>query len=139
MNMIALTMVFVLQHLENVTRIDPPMVPDIRFDLQNVDTELTGGLQAEQLFRFSADELLYLVDALRMPRMMYTTERDKFFAIDGLCIVLRRLVFPVRYMDMVHLFGRQTCSLSRIHRRTLVWLYQRWHHLNDFDPARVSV
>ena len=74
---------------------------------------------------------------LRIPTILRTPERDRFHAIEGLCIVLRRLVFPVRYMDMVQLFGRSRAGLSRINRYMMSWIYARWSHLVEFDAARV--
>ena len=109
--------------------IPPPLVPDIRFDPTQLDV-----LQPENLFRFSVDQLQTLIVALRIPGIMRTSQRDRFYthsacvctywmdvfvcrftAMEGLCIVLRRLVFPVRWMDVVVLFGRQTGPLCRIH------------------------
>ena len=113
------------------------MIPDLRFNLQNCGTEITHGLQAEHLFRFSTEQLYTLVTSLRIPAILRTPQRDCFHAIEGLCIVLRRLVFPVRYLDMVDLFGRSRAGLSRINRHMMAWLYARWHHLAEFDAARV--
>lgn len=120
-----------------VAHVARPLIPDYRFNLENLGTEFTGGLEAEHLFRFSSEQLYYLTDALRIPWIMMTPERDKYHAIEGLCIVLRRLVFPVRYVDMVQLFGRSTAPMSRINHHMLAWLYARWKHLFDFDAARV--
>lgn len=125
--------------LQNPSYVPPPLVPDHRFDPANLGTSFTGGLHAEHLFRFTAEQLHYLVDALHIPWIMRTSERDRFYGIEGLCIMLRRLVFPVRYMDMVQLFGRQTGPLSRINRHMLKWIYARWHHLFDFDANRVMI
>lgn len=99
---------------------------------------VTDGLQAEHLFRFSVEQLKQLVVALQIPEVMHTEERDRFHGIEGLCIVLRRLSYPVRYFDMVHLFGRQTCSLSRIFREMLFWFHTRWQHLATFDTTRLK-
>ena len=115
-----------------------PIIPDIRFDLTNCGTAVTDGLQAEHLFRFSADQIYELVDALRIPMWLQTPERDYYNSVEGLCIVLRRLVFPIRYMDMVHIFGRATGPLCRINRHMMAWLFARWYHLADFEPAKVS-
>ena len=114
-----------------------PIVPDLRFNVDHCGTEATDGLQAEALFRFSIQQLKELVVALRIPEIMRTEERDCYHAIEGLCIVLRRNAYPIRYMDMVHMFGRQTCSLSRIYRHMLFWFHTRWQHLSTFEPARV--
>lgn len=116
-----------------------PIIPDLRFDLANCGTAATNGLGAEHLFRFSADQIPELIDALRIPRWLTTPERDFYDSTEGLCIVLRRLVFPIRYMDMVHMFGRATGPLCRISRHMMAWLFARWHHLANFDPAKVKV
>ena len=135
---IAMICAIMLSEFEWLTKIPPPLVPDWRFHPSQCGTLRTQGLQAEHLFRFSQENLWILLDALKMPHIMRTPERDAFYGIEGLCIVLRRLVFPVRYMDMVVLFGRQTSPLSRIFRHTMAWLYAKWSHLANFDVARVS-
>ena len=123
------------EYLSGLTR---PIIPDLRFNLANCGTELTDGLEAEHLFRFSVEQIYELIDALRIPRWLQTSERDRYDSAEGLCIVLRRLVFPIRYMDMVHMFGRATGPLSRINRHMMAWLFARWHHLADLEPAKVN-
>ena len=98
---IAMICAIMLSEFEWLTKIPPPLVPDWRFHPSQCGTLRTQGLQAEHLFRFSQENLWILLDALKMPHIMRTPERDAFYGIEGLCIVLRRLVFPVRYMDMV--------------------------------------
>ena len=118
----------------NMTRLDPPLIPGHRLDFQNLD-----GMQAEYLFRFGVEDLQRLIVHLRFPLVMRTSQRDRYLSIEGLCIVLRRLVYPIRYVDMVHLFGRSREAMSRIHRHTMAWIHNRWSHLAEFDPDRVSV
>ena len=120
-----------------ITAIPHPLIPDLRFNPENCGTEITHGLQAEHLFRFSTEQLYILVTSLRIPAILRTSARDSFHAIEGLCIVLRRLVFPVRYLDMVDLFGRSRSSLSRINRHMMAWLYAKWYRLSEFSAARV--
>ena len=84
------------------------------------------GLQVEGLFRFSVDQIKQFVVTLRIPEIMRTDERDCYHAIEGLRIVLRHNTYPIHYMDMVHMFGRQTCCLSRTYRDILFWLHTRW-------------
>ena len=50
---------------------------------------------AEYLFRFSEKQIYVLIVKLRMSAVMKTSERDSFNAVEGLCLVLRRLMFPV--------------------------------------------
>ena len=132
-----IAVVMITLEYDYVMGVPHPLIPDLRFDPTNLGTGLTFGLQSEHLFRFNVDQLHILVDALRMPAFLWTPERDALHAIEGLCIVLRRLVFPVRYMDMVQLFGRSRAALSRINRYVMVWLYMRWHHLSEFHPEQV--
>ena len=33
----------------------------------------------------------------------------------------------------------QTGPLSRIHKHMMKWIYRRWHHLSEFDPARATI
>ena len=119
--------------------IPAPIVPDYMFHLDYCDTVQTQGLRHEALlFRFDADQLRILVVAFAV---MYTDQRDKFRAMENLCLVLRRLIFSVRYKDIV--FGRQTGRLSRIcFRHTFTWLcicqVTVWYHLSVFDVDRVS-
>ena len=118
---------------DSVTILAHPIIPAVRLDLQNLD-----GLQPEHLFRFSKDNLQTLIVCLRFPLIMHTSQRDRFWSIEGLCIVLRRLVYPVRYLDMVRRFGRSRASLSRIHRCVMAWIHNRWGHLSEFDINRFT-
>ena len=135
--MLAMAAATLALNYDYVTGIPPPLIPDLRFNPDNLGTNVTHGLQAEHLFRFSTDQLHTLVISLQIPAILRTSERDSFHAIEGLCIVLRRLVYPVRYMDMVDLFGRSRASLSRINRHMMAWIHVRWSHLFEFDAARV--
>ncbi len=64
--------------------------------------------------------------------------RDKFNAVEGLCIVMRRLAFPCRWFDLVPVFGRSNESLSRIFKATMLLLMQMHGHLLDFNPAHFT-
>ena len=138
-NILLVVCAVVLTQFEYILRVPYPIVPDYRFHLAFCGTTRTQGLSAEALFRFDEDQLHTLVVALQFPNIMFTAERDKFYAIEGLCLVLRRLIFPIRYADLVCLFGRQTGPLSRIFRYTLSWLYAKWFHLTKFDVRRVRM
>ena len=105
-------------------KIPPPLVPDLRFNIDLCGTATTDGLQAEH-FRFNADQVKQLCIALRIPATMRTYARDCYHGIEDLCIVLRRMVSPLCLIDMVHMFGKQYCSLSRIYRDMIImWLHQ---------------
>ena len=98
---VAIATVLIATEFDYLIQVPHPLIPDLRFHPDNLGTAETLGLQSEHLFRFSKEQLFILINALRLPNVLRTPQRDAFHAIEGLCIVLRRLVYPVRYMDMV--------------------------------------
>ena len=125
-NILLLTAVLVVANEIDYLLANPyPIVPDWRFHPENLQTYKAQGLCAKDLFRFDVDQLHQLIQELRIPLILRTSSRDRFYAMEGLCIVLRRLVFPVRWKDVVCLFGRQTGPLSRIHKHMMKWIYRR--------------
>ena len=117
-----------------------PLIPDTRFDPANLDTFVTNFWFAIRTFvslqcgAFANNSCEIFASA----GIFWTSERDAFNAMEGLCIVLRRLVYPVCYLDMVQLFGRSRASLSHINWYMMMcWLYVRWFHLSEFDPQQI--
>lgn len=84
----------------------------------------------------SQAELQELIIAMNVPHFHTTAERDKFTILEGLCILLRRLVFPCRWMDVVWLFGRSASSLSRIFHYMLQFITENYNHLFAFNVHR---
>lgn len=57
-------------------------------------------------------------------------------ALEGLCIVLRRMSYPNRLLDLVAEFGRGRAELSIIFNQTWQFILDNWGHLlTDLDPA----
>ena len=56
--------------------------------------------EARVMFRFSKAELSTLLSNFAMPSSLKTTEGCRVSATEALCITLRRLAFPIRYVDM---------------------------------------
>ena len=81
----------VLTQFEYILRVSYHIVPDYRFHPSFCETTRTQGLSAETLFRFDEDQLHRngptLVMTLQFPNIMFTAERDKFYAIEDLCLV----------------------------------------------------
>lgn len=91
--------------------VERPLIPVSRLDLSNLPSRCID------LFRFDQPDLLHLAGSLGWMGTAKTKERDHFFQLEGLCLVLRRLVFPVRFLDCVSLFGRSVPALSRMSLR----------------------
>ena len=128
------------EFMDYLCAIPHPIVPDWRFHPDNLGTYKAQGLHARDLFRFTTDQLYELCDELRLPFVMYTSARDRFYALEGLCIVLRRLVFPIRWKDVICLFGRSKSPLSRIHKYGLYMLYASlgYTNLHAYMHARTN-
>lgn len=113
------------QHIERslvpALRFDPRTVPDDRF---------------RRLFRFSKEEIPRLVDALRLPAVIITRERCRVNAEEALCILLRRLAFPSRLLDLRE-FGRSEAALSGIFLHLVRDLANRFADILHFDADRL--
>ena len=81
-----------------------------RFDLNQLDET-----ECEKMFRFSKEGIPRLAEALRLPDKFTTYQGTTCDCIEGLCLLLRRLAYPCRYVDLIPLFGRpkQEISMNR--------------------------
>lgn len=80
-------------------------------------------------FRFDRDDIYVLAQLLEMPEVMRAPNRSTWSGLDGLCLVLRRLSYPNRLLELVPDFGRAEQELSMIFNSTCEWIYDRWSHL----------
>ena len=55
-----------------------------------------------------------LQSALRLPHRFLCRNGTVAGCIEGLCILLRRLAYPIRLTDMIPMFGRSKWELSMI-------------------------
>ena len=84
------------------------------FDLDNYSDK-----ECRAYFRFKRDDLFQLLDALRIPKVMKTSSQDSATGLEALCILLRRLAYPNRWLELRKMFGRSNGSLNRIFYATL--------------------
>ena len=80
-------------------------------------------------FRFAKDDILPLSRALQIPDYVTCKNGTKVQDVESLCISLRRLTNPDRLSDLVHMFGRSVCELSRICNTVLSAIYDTHGHL----------
>lgn len=109
-----------------------PVVPLQRYRFNN------STLDPVALFRFSEVELRYIVRLMNEPGIHHTASRDKFTLLEGLCILTRRLCYPCRWADVVHLFGRSVSALNRIYLHMLTKMMNKYSHLLLFDVNRFA-
>ena len=118
-----------------VLPMDRQLVPThMRLDANSLGTHFYC---VEAMFRATRLEILDLTRRV-LPPTFCTSSRDNVNAVEGLCIVMRRLAFPCRWLDLVPVFGRSKGSLSRIFKATMLLLMQLHGHLLDFNPVRFT-
>jgi hypothetical protein len=89
----------------------PLKIPDHTFNLDNWE-ESACLLK----FRFTPSNVVVLAAQLGLPAIVRIDQGCRVCVprVEALCVVLHRLAFPVRYGDMVSIFGRSIASLSTI-------------------------
>lgn len=101
--------------------------PDyIRLNLEDL-TEI----QCETMFRFQKHDMQRLLTALEIPEYYICVQRTHATGMEALMILLRRLVYPARWCDLVPFFGRSGSELSLIFNTIMDDLYDRFQHLLD--------
>jgi hypothetical protein len=89
--------------------VERPLVPPVAFDLLTY-TDKT----AKKAFRFNLAGVAELYTKLRLPDVIITKQGYRAIGSDALCLVLRRLVCPMRLFDMTSIFHRSEAVISAI-------------------------
>ena len=93
------------------------------FDLQNLTED-----ECVAEFRFRKTDIPWLSQALRIPDGIVCHQGTICEGTEGLCMLLKRLCYPCRYSDMVHLFARPVPVLCMITNQVLDYIYQAHSH-----------
>ncbi|XP_070202633.1 uncharacterized protein [Littorina saxatilis] len=86
--------------------------------LRNFSLDDFSEVGCEENFRFSKDEITRLCQLLRFPDTMTAYNGTISPGLEVLCIVMKRLSYPCRYMDLERFFCRPRREMSR---PTHVW------------------
>ena len=70
--------------------------------------------QCWEFFRFRRDDLSFVITLLALPEEIRTTSRCCFSAEESVLILLYRLNYPTRLLDMEEIFGKQQSHISEI-------------------------
>ena len=96
-------------------------------------------------FRFKKSEIIELSELLSLPDKFTAPCRTPWSGLEGLLVVLRRLVFPNRLGELCEEFGRSKGVLSLEFNIILKWVHDRWgdrlEHPFDkpfFTPRKAS-
>jgi hypothetical protein len=98
-----------MQYLLACQSIERIRIPNVRFDIDKMNDE-----ECMHDFRFTADEIRELVTGFRLPSTIICIERTRSTDIEGMCILLSRLAYPVRWNSMSRVFGRSPSCMSNI-------------------------
>ena len=103
------------------------LFPYWKFDKFNFDDWDDTECRVE--LRFGKAGVFLLLEVLRFPDKTFVcSQRTVCSKLEGLCILLKRLAFPCRYIDMVSLFGRNPTELCLIFNTVLEFVYSSHYH-----------
>ena len=107
----------------NPRNLDLPCELYPHFDLQNLTED-----KCLSEFRFKKADIPRLSQALRIPDVISCHQGTICDGTKGLCMLLKRLCYPCRYSDMVHLFAKPVPVLCMITNQVLDYIYQVHSH-----------
>ena len=116
-----------LYDLYNPRNLDLPCELYPHFDLQNLTED-----ECLSESRFEKADIPRLSHALRIPDVISCHQETICDGTEGLCMLLKRLCYPCRYSDMVHLFAKPVPVLCMITNQVLDYIYQVQVNLERF-------
>ena len=91
---------------------------------RKIQLESMPDYHARKNYRFTKYQIFNLNAALNLPETFVADNRSRIDGIDGLCLLLRRLVYPQRLHDLEQIFGREQSVLSRLFNVVLNFIYE---------------
>ena len=130
MNVLGDAEFLLLYDLYSPQNLDLPCDLYPHFDLQNMTED-----ECLSEFRFRKADIPRLSQALRIPDVITCHQGTICEGTEGLCMLLKRLCYPCRYSDMVHLFAKSVPVLCMITNQVLDYIYQAHSHRIVFTPT----
>ncbi|CAB4017124.1 Hypothetical predicted protein [Paramuricea clavata] len=91
------------------------------------DWDALDELVCKTEFRFEKNDIPLLQHALQIPAVISIKRCKTCHGLEALCILLKRFAYPVRYCDMVSLFGRSVPEVCRIVHYMVNIIYEKHH------------
>ena len=79
-------------------------------------------------FRFRKAHIPVLAEALQIPPVIVCNQGSVCDVLEGLCMLLKRMCYPCRYSDMIHLFGKPVPVISMITNQVLDHVFEIHGH-----------
>ena len=83
-------------------------------------------------FQFEKRDIFNLKVVLHFPEEIITYNRLTVDATEAICILLKRVAYPCRYLDMVPRFARPVSEMCVICNTVMRNLYEHWSFLLTF-------
>ena len=128
-----------LYDLNKSTKPDLPYWDHERFDLDKMNDD-----ECKAEFRFRKNDVYTLCEVLNFPEEVRCCTGFKVSGICGLCVLLKRLAYPCRYLDMIPRFGLSIPQLCMVTQTSLNLFHDNWRHLlrtfnqNWLTPANLQ-
>lgn len=84
--------------------------------------------ECENWFRFSKADIPDLHATLRFPDVLVLQNGGIIGSLEALCITFRRLSYPSRLSDIVHIFKREESVISRAFHEVINHIVVNWKH-----------
>lgn len=91
------------------------------------------------IFRFYKNDFNRLLNLLNLPQIIKLSNRIITNNMEMLLIVLRRLSYPNRLMDLESMFGRSSSEISRIFNVGIEFVYSKSKHLLEFGGSILTL
>ncbi|KAJ3534442.1 hypothetical protein NMY22_g6924 [Coprinellus aureogranulatus] len=98
-----------------------------------------GDTQWLEQFRFTRAQVHALAEVLELPTVIKCPQsKNEEDRVTALCMLLRRLSYPLRLADVELLLGWEKTRFSRMTRLVASIIFKRWKHLLRFNPVRLT-
>jgi hypothetical protein len=107
-----------LWEINNRSNLHFPVHDYPRFDLKSKDE-----IECNAEFRFEKLDLAAVAEALQIPESFKCQPGTLCNGMTGLCIVLKRFTYPIRYSDIIPMFGLSVPELCMIFNIVVDYIY----------------
>ena len=115
-----------------------PLLNQPRLPFNHLDLDHMSPTHCRSLFHFTLGQVQEIAGLLFLPEMIKTESRDVVSNCEALAIVLARLAYPGRLLNLALLFGWSEPALSRIINYVATFIARRWVKLLCFDHVRLN-
>ena len=101
-----------------------PEIPYWQYDPFSLENMHKDECKAE--FRIEKENLHDLVEALQLEDEQFMYNRLKVDTIEAICVLLKRLAYPCRYLHVVPRFARPVAEICVINNHMMNLIYDQW-------------